>query len=214
MQKKMKIEVYKLLGLELLQEFAGFTTGRECRMSLATAYKNMHSIIRTQMFKVKMRDIPLFVASQLVRQTQGTLWCMRSKRIDRGGKDFKATCNTLASDLRQAAQEEDYEWIAVTADTIDELFKEYDRYSPTDLICLLNAEALMNMSHKRLCAKASTETRMVVQHIRAEVEKVDPDLAAHMVPTCIFRGGICPEQKPCGIHKNEKFLNSYRILFA
>lgn len=211
--KRQIIEVRKLTDVELLREANSFTTGKDSRMSLATAYRLGHSTIRTQIFVVKMRNIPLFVASQLVRSTQGVTWFMRSKRVDRGGADFSAVCNSLAQNVRELIQRGDEEWAEVTAEMVEELSRHFDRYTPTDLMCVINAEALINMAHKRLCSKASMETMAVVGTIKAEVSKVDPDLANHMVPQCIYRGGICPEAKPCGIHLNQRRINDYKALF-
>ena len=63
---------------------------------------------------------------------------------------------------------------------------------------IINAEALMNMAHKRLCSKASLETRKLMGMIKHEIEVVDPALARHLVPMCVYRGGICSEPNSCG----------------
>ena len=80
-----------------------------------------------------------------------------------------------------------------------------DRYSLVNHRIFCNAEALMNMAHKRLCYQASSETREVMLMIVGEIERVDPELAYHMVPNCVYRGGICPEPKPCGNYKIRRF---------
>jgi hypothetical protein len=38
--------------------------------------------------------------------------------------------------------------------------------------------------------------------------KVDPDLADHMVPECVYRNGFCPEMRECkpGL---EKVMKAY-----
>lgn len=211
----MEIKVTKLTDVSLLRLANSFTSGKESNMTLAKAYMHGHTTIRTQLFTVELTDIPLFVASQLVRQTQGVSWYQRSKRTDRGGGDFAKECAEYASLIWKAHLDED---ITMVAQYTDELMRDlpmsYDRYAPTDLMGVMNAEALMNMAHKRLCSKASAETVAVVGTIRDKVRNVDPDLADHMVPQCIYRGGICPEAKPCGLHQNQKILNAYRILFA
>lgn len=165
----MGVKVTKITDVNLLREAASFTSGRDCSMSLANAYRNGHSIIRTQLFKVELTDIPLFVASQLVRQTQGVNWFQRSKRPDRGGKDFAVACHDASRQLEDVAgvvgeiPEED------TMNALDDLSStvwgwqyQFDRLAPTDLMGVMNAEALMNMAHKRLCSKASTRTQEIV----------------------------------------------------
>lgn len=73
-----------------------------------------------------------------------------------------------------------------------------DRYTPVNHRFIANAESLMHIARRRLCFQASKETRDVVKLIKEEIRKVDPDLAHFMVPNCVYRGGICPEPKPCG----------------
>jgi hypothetical protein len=75
-----------------------------------------------------------------------------------------------------------------------------DRYTLVNHRFLANAEALLNMARRRLCFQASPETRETMIAIKEAVRKIDPDLAHYMVPNCAYRGGICPEPKPCGMY--------------
>lgn len=210
----MEINVRKYTDVEMLRRANSFSTSKESKMDLATAYRLGHSSIRTQRFEIELRDIPQFVANQLVRHHVGVDWVMKSKRPDRGGSDFKQQCFELARDLKVSALtgtliEDDFEEII-------NLPKHYDRYAPTDLWCDINAEALINMAHKRICGKASKETIEVVATIRDKVAEVDPDLAKHMVSQCIYRG-VCPETKSCGYISSEEGqarLRYYRALFT
>ena len=70
---------------------------------------------------------------------------------------------------------------------------------------IANAEALLNMARRRLCYKASPETREAMIAIKEAVRAVDPDLAYYMVANCVYRGGICPEPKPCGNYRVRRF---------
>lgn len=75
-----------------------------------------------------------------------------------------------------------------------------------------NAQALINMSRKRLCTQASPETREVMQEIKKEVSKRDEFLSRIMVKECIYRG-FCPEMQSCNYDKTpafEKELQEYR----
>lgn len=73
-----------------------------------------------------------------------------------------------------------------------------NRLTLTNHAMCVNAAALISMARKRLCTKAHTETRAVMDAIRAEVAEVDRDLADYMVPECVYRGNVCHELKPCG----------------
>lgn len=202
----MEVKVTKLTNLSLLQKANSFTTGRGSKMNLAKAYKLGHSPIRTQLFWIEMRDIPLFVASHLVRSHVGIQCFQLSKRPDRGGEDFRDVCNTIVNEIQLNGCGSCHGNREIL-DAIESLPERFDRYTPTDLACLINAEAIINMSHKRLCAKASAETREIWKKIVEEIRKCDRDLANYCVKPCVHCG-FCREAKPCGFTKTD----AYQIL--
>lgn len=63
--------------------------------------------------------------------------------------------------------------------------------------CEADAQALINISRKRLCKQASEETRKAWLEVKAAVAEKDPVLASVMVPECVYRG-FCPEFVTCG----------------
>ena len=75
-----------------------------------------------------------------------------------------------------------------------------------------DAQALINISRKRLCTCASPETREAWQKVKDELAKREPELASCMVRECIYRG-FCPEMFSCGYDKTDQFkeeLEKYR----
>jgi thymidylate synthase ThyX len=70
--------------------------------------------------------------------------------------------------------------------------------APVTMRLTLNAEALMTIANKRLCMKASPETREVVQRMCNLAEKVVPELKGLLVPMCEYHGGVCHEIQSCG----------------
>lgn len=64
-------------------------------------------------------------------------------------------------------------------------------------IMSINAQELINMSHKRLCLQASEETRQVMRAIVREVITVAPYMKDVLVPLCRYRNGLCTEMFPC-----------------
>ena len=72
------------------------------------------------------------------------------------------------------------------------------RYTPTDHVMHLNAEALLTLAEKRLCSCASEDTRAMMQEIKDKVSLLDHILAKYMVPRCYWRGGLCDEPRNCG----------------
>lgn len=72
----------------------------------------------------------------------------------------------------------------------------------------LNAQEILFISSRRLCALASKETQEVWRAVVAEIAKVDPNLALCCMPQCRWCGGHCPEMKGCG-----KYPSLYKALF-
>lgn len=65
-------------------------------------------------------------------------------------------------------------------------------------IVYVNAQELINMSHKRLCKQASPETREVMQEMVRLVNEQCPYMKDVLVPNCAYRNGKCTEFFPCG----------------
>lgn len=78
---------------------------------------------------------------------------------------------------------------------------KYDRNTapqnaPVSMIWSMNAEELMTIANKRLCSKASPETREVVDEICRKTIYVCPEFAEVLVPACQYNG-VCHEMHPC-----------------
>lgn len=82
-----------------------------------------------------------------------------------------------------------------------------NRMTPTNHTMILNAQTLINMARRRLCYKASKETRDVFNAIIDAVAKVDEDLPKFLEPECIYRGGFCHEPKMCGNVEGVKWIS-------
>lgn len=207
----MNVKIKKLTDLSLLHKANSFTSGKESKMSLARAYALGHSTIRTQLFWVEMTDIPLFCASQYVRSNIGLQFYQKTKRPDRGGEDFNDVCRNIAFQVRTCwvtahgfDKDRGIDTCINEADKIDRLPERFDRYAPTDLAGVMNAEAIINMSRKRLCAKASMETREIWEQVVDALKGVDPDLANHCVKPCVHCG-FCRERPKCGFTNTERY---------
>jgi thymidylate synthase ThyX len=79
----------------------------------------------------------------------------------------------------------------------------YDRNTapqdaPVSMIWDINAEELMVIANKRLCALAAKETREVVQEMCRQVTAFCPEFDGLLVPMCEYNGGICHEMYGCG----------------
>lgn len=96
--------------------------------------------------------------------------------------------------------------------------EKYDRRkAPQDAPVLarfhMNIQAILNMSHARLCKQASIETQYAWWLFLDELEKIEPEVSHACVPKCIYRNGLCGEFHPCtGLSKPK--VSDYPEFFA
>ena len=81
---------------------------------------------------------------------------------------------------------------------------ELPQNAPVRLQMNCNAQAMINISRKRLCNQASKETREVWHMVLEKLKEVDYPLYKCCVRECVYRN-MCPEFKPCGYSKTESF---------
>ena len=78
--------------------------------------------------------------------------------------------------------------------------------------CEANAQAIINISRKRLCNQASPETKEAWIAFLDSIKDKENELYSCCVPDCIYRG-YCYEFKTCGYSKSDdykKWLEEYR----
>lgn len=83
-----------------------------------------------------------------------------------------------------------------------------DNLSQSELIeheCMANAQAIINISRKRLCNKASKETQFAWRLFLCDLSDYELELRDACVKECIYRG-YCPELDSCGFDKTDIFL--------
>ena len=83
----------------------------------------------------------------------------------------------------------------------DRILIDRDKLSQGQLIehhCEANAQAIINISRKRLCNLASKETREAWEILLKGIKFIEPELYSCCVSDCIYRGG-CKEFKSCGL---------------
>lgn len=142
-----------------------------------------HSPIRLLEYDWTWSLIQQWVTTHLVRHHEGCEKFVHSQRVDRN----PALAGLSRDDLPQGLL--------------------------NDMDMTANAQALINISRKRLCSCASKETRDAWKQVIEEIRKIDPVLADKCVPECLYRG-FCPEfMNPCGYANTQKFqkdLERYR----
>lgn len=70
----------------------------------------------------------------------------------------------------------------------------------------MNAQAMINISRKRLCMLASPETRQAWKMGLDTIKEAEPELYSVCVKECIYRG-FCPEFKTCGYSNSINYTN-------
>ena len=137
-----------------------------------------HSPIRLLEFDWSWNDIRQWVTAHLVRHHEGCEKFVHSQRGDR---------RKILEDYGVSSRD------------------ELPQGALNDMDMTANAQALINISRKRLCNCASKETREAWIKVKEAIAEVDPVMASKMVPECIYRG-FCPEfLSPCGYSKTKKF---------
>lgn len=71
------------------------------------------------------------------------------------------------------------------------------------------AQAIINISRKRLCLKASPETLHAWKEALEEIKEEQPEVYSVAVPDCIYRG-YCYEMESCGYFRSEAYQEALR----
>lgn len=145
-----------------------------------------HSPIRLVEYEWTWSDIMQWVTTHLVRHHEGCEKFVHSQRGDR---------RAILDEYNVSSR------------------NELPQGATNDMDMTANAQALINISRKRLCNCASKETREAWKQVQDAIREVDPVMADKMVPECIYRG-FCPEfMNSCGYANTEKYqqdLKRYR----
>lgn len=126
-----------------------------------------HSPIRELKFVFLLKDVPYWISVHLCRHNHAQPY-VSTQRNDR---QIGADANY---DRRKAPQD-----------------------TPVDMVWSMNAEELITVANKRLCYKASAETRETIEKLCHLVCEVCPEFSEELVPMCVRNGGICYEMRPC-----------------
>lgn len=148
-----------------------------------------HSPIKLVEYRISYADLRQWVGVHLIRH-EHSLPMIHSQRGDRRDIDamIEKVMSILGDDIKNSPD----------FNKRDYLFQG----EVNDQDFYVNAQTLINISRKRLCACASPETRYAWKLVKEAINEFDPIMAAFMVPNCIYRGR-CPEIETCGYHTTE-----------
>lgn len=191
----MKVIVKRIVGWEHVIDSARATVGRDpINRDPSEDFKrniliSEHSPIRKLLYDITWGEIPYWVAMHL-----------RTHHIGfKSSDDDLYFVETQRTDRKQIKR--------------DELRQD----SKVILNAQLNAQSIINVSRLRLCKKASKETILAWSSMLEKLKNIDPLLFSVCVPNCIYKNGLCPENKNCcGYNKTQHFkdcLGNYEKLF-
>lgn len=215
--KDFTVSVRKLTDLELLQEACATTFLGTSHATLSSLYKSEHSPVRTQLFWISLKNIPLYISTHLIRHHVGSVPFQLTCRDDRNGGNpgLPGKVDLIIERIRGLIDSwhNGGAFIGDHQHEVDAIYEELewlknnaDRETPVNLSLCINAQSMIDMSKLRLCTGcASPGTVTVFQAIKEEIVKIDPDLASVMVRKCVYRGGICGEPRCCGFNGTQKF---------
>lgn len=145
-----------------------------------------HSPIRLLEYDITLSDIQQWITTHLVRHHIGVEKFVCSQRVDRNEQ-----VKELSEKMMSAMKECGVEYNSLR-DCVPQGLKG-------TMMISANAQAIINISRKRLCSCASEETRKVWKNVIMYLSTIDPILAEKCVPECVYRG-FCPERDSVSCH--------------
>ena len=164
--------------------------GRSFRRKILLAE---HSPIRCLQFRIRLENLPYWVSVHLVRHKIGVDHYVTTQRDDRQN----VTLDVKIDATKDLVMELIHRFVRklLRKKEIPRKYKLQGEMVKHEM--LINSQALINISRKRLCFLASLETTqawMAVKRLMAKIN--EPEVASVMVPECVYRG-FCPEMSRC-----------------
>lgn len=205
-------ERYKYNPMKVVEQCASVCYGSEpdfhdYRIAKGCAKTGHMSVFEHAYFTFRVAEISRACLAQLTRHRHFS-FSVRSQRY--------CDESTIGCIIPPTVTEEQYDILMQSySDSIDKyafltssgMAKEDARMvlpnaAETELYMSMNARALIEASHLRLCNRAQDEIRTMFGKMKKEVEQVSPEIAEMMVPKCELNKNypFCTERKGCGKH--------------
>jgi len=165
-------------------------------------------------FNFRIEGVSRSLSHQLVRKRVGVAFCQESQRHVNYIEDFEyitpqsilncpndvtymnATALIIFNRAMKVAQAA-YEQLIELGISFEDARYLLPNACATTIDMAINYHALIDLAKERLCKKSQWEIQTLLKKIKAEVEKVSPELARYLQPKCYWLKH-CPETKPCG----------------
>lgn len=205
-------ERYKYNPMKVVEQCASVCYGSEpdfhdYRIAKGCAKTGHMSVFEHAYFTFRVAEISRACLAQLTRHRHFS-FSVRSQRY--------CDESTIGCIIPPTMTEEQYDILMQSySDSIDKyafltssgMAKEDARMvlpnaAETELYMSMNARALIEASHLRLCNRAQDEIRTMFGVMKGEVKLVSPEIADMMVPKCEVNPSypFCTERKGCGKH--------------
>ena len=205
-------ERYKYNPMKVVEQCASVCYGSEpdfhdYRIAKGCAKTGHMSVFEHAYFTFRVAEISRACLAQLTRHRHFS-FSVRSQRY--------CDESTIGCIIPPTVTEEQYDILMQSySDSIDKyafltssgMAKEDARMvlpnaAETELYMSMNARALIEASHLRLCNRAQEEIRTMFGKMKKEVEQVSPEIAEMMVPKCELNKSypFCTERESCGKH--------------
>lgn len=169
-------------------------------------------------FTFAISGISRACSHQLVRHRAGVVFSQQSQRyveikesktelikiLNRyEGPEMKAVCDKYFVDFKDRIDSDLIKTLCQYRDLVDGGCKAEDarnvlpNATKTNIVMTMNFRELIHVCNLRLCTRAQKEIRQLFTLIKKEVEKIQPELATLLVPSCEVTG-FCMEHKCCG----------------
>lgn len=211
MSKELKVKITQLVGWDWAKKLTLRTVNKKAKNPYPTSQQKLewlmaeHSPIKVVQWCIDIDNLRQWVGVHLLRHpfVLPYIASQRSDRVEDKEKQIDMVLSYIKDDIINDPEFKKEEW------------RDYRlQGSINDHSFVVNAQTLINISKKRLCRQASKETREVWNLVLDCVREQDKEMAAVMVPTCIYRG-FCPELSCCGYSLSNKYkedLKNYRSL--
>lgn len=209
--KKPRVSIEQMCGWEWAKKGMLKTVGLRPKTPLPTREQKLmwliseHAPIKNVVWWVDIDNLRQWVGVHLLRHPfiLPQISSQRSDKARNREEEIESVLKFIKDDIVNDPDFNKEEW------------RDYRLQGSTnDHSFVINAQSFINISRKRLCSKASKETREVWNMVRDCMKEIDPEMASVMVPNCVYRGW-CTETPCCGYVLGDKFskaLEEYRSL--
>lgn len=205
-------ERYKYNPMKVVEQCASVCYGSEpdfhdCRIAKGCAKTGHMSVFEHAYFTFHVAGISRACLAQLSRHRHFSLSVRSQRYCDEGNvrcvlplAATKEQDEILSQSYKDSTDK--YAFLVSAGVAKEDARMVLPNAAETELYVSMNARALIEASHLRLCSRAQREIQDLFYQMRSCVGVVSPEIADMMVPKCEVNPSypFCTERKSCGKH--------------